>query len=1460
MNRFEKWKKKLLDTSLRNTLLNFKPGSKTIKITLDNLSALEDKLDSGTRFSLCSKQEIQEKLKATPIREQTLEDKLDSLKQEIQEKLKATPIREQTLDNTQIDINGENTAQDLFDKNKLLLDLNQTEPIREQTLGNTQIDINGENTAKDLFDKNKLLLDLNQTEPIREQTLDNTQIDINWEKIAKDLFDKNKLLLDLNQTDYKVKINKLYKENKVRVSETGDHRLFLAIGFLNYFDEKKGRELKAPLILVPVSLHRKNIKSPFYLQKYVSDSKFNITLLEFLKTSYNIRIPELEKELPRDQSGLDVTQIFNLVSKNIQSIKDPRWHVEQESCFLSLFSFKKILMYKDIETLDWSKMPKSLKYLNDPSQKKISDELTASFRDKDVRENTLDEKIDLDQLFSPIPYDSSQLQAIICASRKQDFILQGPPGTGKSQTITNIISQLLANGKKVLFVAEKLVALNVVKKRLEEVGLGQFCLELHSDKSKKSQISKQLCKNHTEMEEREESSSSFNKKCSNLKKKRLELNNYVKYINTKQDVGFSPFNALGTILKFNYLKDLKFQLKSHDQFNETQLEEIKELIKNIQTHIHNLNYKTYNSSLDGIKIDWTPSSEDELLKKCDSILKILDSLIPQFDSFFEKFSAPLTEFITHKDLKHFSKVLTCLNNKPKEYSIFFDKNFENIKSCFKDHLSDKKKIDQYESHLSVKYKNDLQLETIRNLEEEFKVASQKNILIRWFFQFNPLKKLRSLTVSNEKIQRKNFNNDICSIKQILIYKKKINESRLTGLNNSLWKGWDTNWNDLRTFIEWSDKFQNILDGFSNPYFYECSKELMLNYQGGDNNFKELFKHLSDSYSKLCNTLEDYKKSGIDFYLKDFINNKEWAVSLKNLCEKRKQDLNRLRDWLRYDECRSNLQTYKVFDSFIDFIEHEDSDLKDITTVFDYNFKKNWYDLLYQKTEIIKKHDGSTLNDVVAKIRELDKNVLDLSKKEIKSKIFDYMDNYMHTSNFQNLNILKRESQKKKRHKSIRTLCNDMPDLIQILTPCFLMSPLSIAQYLPMNTIQFDYVIFDEASQIPPWDAIGAMARAKNIIVVGDSKQLPPTSFFQSDSNEDYDEDEDYEALSSILEECEALSFPTLCLKFHYRSRHESLIAFSNKKYYDRKLITFPSNKILEHSSAIIYKQIPRDIYEVDTNTSQAEAHAIVEQITNWVQNDNFKHSIGIVTFNIKQQQVIEELMNNKRIEDSKLETHFTGDIEEPIIIKNLENIQGDERDIIIFSIGFGALPNQELKMNFGALNKLGGEKRLNVAITRAREKMYIYTSIDYTQIDLNRTQTQGMKDLKNFLEYAEKGPTHLSNYTNGSVGSYESPFEEAVAKVLRQRGWTVKPQIGVGKFRIDLGIQDPKKHGTYLAGIECDGATYHSSAISRDRDCVRQTQLENLGWKILRIWSTDWWINKEKEADKIDKILKSLTK
>lgn len=452
------------------------------------------------------------------------------------------------------------------------------------------------------------------------------------------------------------------------------------------------------------------------------------------------------------------------------------------------------------------------------------------------------------------------------------------------------------------------------------------------------------------------------------------------------------------------------------------------------------------------------------------------------------------------------------------------------------------------------------------------------------------------------------------------------------------------------------------------------------------------------------------------------------------------------------------------------------------------------DQILARSPVLCNFTGLSQEERIRKFCELDTKYTELSKDIIYARLAAALPRRRSgpCPEGTELGLLKRECEKKTRQKPVRQLLEQIPTLAAVLKPCFLMSPLSVAQYLPPDSASFDVIIFDEASQIPVCDAIGAIARGKQVIVVGDPKQMPPTNFFQKGTSEDSDTPpDDTEDMESILDECLAAGVYSTYLNWHYRSRHESLISFSNHYYYEDKLFTFPAARNSDRLG-VTFRFVANGIYDRRmTRTNLHEAQTLVDYVFQRLANpQQKKSSIGIVTFSQAQKDLIEDLIEEKRTKYPQLEPYFNDQGDEPLFIKNLENVQGDERDVILFSVCYAPDADNKFSMNFGPLNRTGGERRLNVAITRAKEQIIVFASIHAAQIELSRTQATGATHLKYFLDYAEKG---YAMQARSADKTKQDGLATTIADFLVAKGFSVEANVGCSGHRIDLAVRDPKK-------------------------------------------------------------------
>ena len=576
-----------------------------------------------------------------------------------------------------------------------------------------------------------------------------------------------------------------------------------------------------------------------------------------------------------------------------------------------------------------------------------------------------------------------------------------------------------------------------------------------------------------------------------------------------------------------------------------------------------------------------------------------------------------------------------------------------------------------------------------------------------------------------------------------------------------------------------------------------------------------------------------------------------VTTLNSWIVNRKNDADLIEEWTNFCELRSQL-TEAGLSLILSELANGTLSIKEAKNAFLKRFYRTWLDEVYEKSLTLRRFKAVDHERRIESFRDLDRKAIHLSAARIReSRLNDPArptTSSLDAPSSSELGTLLKEINKKKRHLPLRQLFLEIPDLLLRLKPCLMMSPLAVSTYLETKEIRFDVVIFDEASQVRPYDAISSIYRARQLIVAGDQKQLPPTSFFERSATEEEvstdveDFEESLSDFDSILDVCCTLGLPRRRLRWHYRSKREQLIAFSNRHYYENELVTFPSVNDTDQERAIRFEFLSDGRWKTGTSGgfNALEALKTAKLVMAHFRN-NPELSLGVISFSQRQQMAILDELERMRRSDSSLEKFFSEEQPEPFFVKNLENVQGDERDVVFLSIGYGPDENGKLAMRFGPLNNQGGERRLNVAITRARMEMKLVTSIRSHDIDLSRTGSEGVRLLRAYLDYAERGVEALgADVTQVNQLSYDSRFEQEVATALKQRGLVVRTQVGCSGYRIDLALVDPKNPGRFVLGIECDGATYHNSATARDRDRLRQEVLESLGWEIIRIWSTDW--------------------
>lgn len=1564
-DRLLRWQRKLLDLSLRNNLLNFKGGKKALKLEAPDPGLLEDLLASG------------QSLKVRPRPD--LMDGADPRDQAIYEARERENVR----------------------RSHALEALQR----REVFVG------------------------------VAEVELDSRLVD-------------------------------LFRSARTTLQEGGANTLYLALGFLSWTrEDRDGQRYRAPLILVSVSLQRKNARSGFTLSLHDDEPRFNPTLIEMLRQDFELNLGAFEGELPRDEAGLDIGAVWKAVGHAIKDIKG--WEVT-EDVVLSMFSFAKYLMWKDLaEHSEQLRENPVVRHLLDTPR----DAYPPGAPFPQLRE--LDQNFEPTQVFCPLPADSSQLSAVLAASQGKDFVLIGPPGTGKSQTIANLIAQSLAQGRRVLFVSEKIAALDVVYRRLREIGLGEFCLELHSSKARKLDVLAQLQSAWSSSGQAD--AEQWRAEAEKLKGLRDSLKIYVEHLHHRRRNGFSLFDAIGTVSAGHDVPRLKLAWPTPEQHDHAVIQQLRTATDRLEVNAQAIGHPALgHHPLAFISWgDWSPSWQQQVIAAARDVLPVTEAAIDSAHAFVRAIELPSVTLTpqTCEALRLLAQSLPgaaghdwrfvlrpdarSVGQRLRDGAALVRRHAELTKqlstpwpasvaaacadglAALTEHRQTHAQLGepwapravvqlnqgldllaqcaQLHSALSVGYGESIEALDVAELQRMWEHTEQAFWPKSWLGKRKVATQLASAVKNGAQPDVANdlrHWNAIRSLRQQLqaitpaqgcahvwaglqtqedrvrtalrwqVALAAVREGRawedegfdaiasgdcgaalqadlqrarrlrqldrdiaahgsLTRASDGLWAGHATDPDRLRAALDFltdwrSHGQQGALDGLHTLVEAgDCGPTLARDHQtlrqraeaeqalAALDDLREsapgLWKGLStklDDLERACQLREDLTAvltrlattpehisackapllallgdanellepgGGIALsaarYLQaweamlprrallattghfaDFAQSQWQAMSLDEVIEHYQSVVRSeasLRSWCAWRQARDEASALGLA-ALVEGMEQGRIGAGEARTYFETNYARWWLNAVVDDEPVIRSFVSAEHEQRIRAFRTLDERFTALTRDWLRARLCAGLPSQENVSRNSEWGLLRHEIGKKRAHLPLRELMSQIPEALTKLTPCLLMSPLSIAQYLQAGANAFDLVIFDEASQIPVWDAIGAIARGRQVVMVGDPKQLPPTSFF--DRAESGLDDEDVEAdLESILDECISANLPVRDLSWHYRSRHESLIAFSNHTYYKGELVTFPSP--VTNDRAVSLQLIAGSYQKGCARTNPAEAKALVAEVVTRLTAPGFRESgltIGVVTFNAEQQKLIEDLLDEARRKDPRLEAHFAESELEPLFVKNLESVQGDERDLIYFSITYGPDPAGQLAMNFGPLNRQGGERRLNVAITRARHELRVFASFRAEQMDLARTQATGVHDLKHFLEFADRGARALAQSHRGSVGDFDSPFEQAVAAALVQRNWQVQPQIGASSFRIHLGIIDPDAPGRYLAGVECDGATYHRSATARDRDKLREQVLRGLGWDIVRVWSTDWWIDPAGTLDRLDARLHAL--
>ena len=1247
----------------------------------------------------------------------------------------------------------------------------------------------------------------------------------------------SKLQTRLTADRLQKKLLTLYRDAQALEEEQGISVLFLVLGFLRWYESDSSQiERCAPLILLPVDLERSSARGRFRLVFRDQDLEPNLSLRALLSTDFELTLPDFpegDKWLPSDY--------FERVREAVSSLA--RWHVRPNTIELGFFSFAKFLMWRDLD-------PDSV-WDGTGGTEILERILVGGFEPESsifAPDENLDTRFpDPRDLGHILDADTFQTQVISAAREGRNLVVQGPPGTGKSQTIANIIAAVAKDGKNVLFVAEKRAALDVVHDRLERGGLGPLCLELHSHKAIRKHFYAELRQTLELGEPRAVNTERYEQ----VRRVRDELTAISALIHKVDEAtGETPYLVIGKIadLAEENCPRPDFHIPGADTWSSGAFEERTRAIAALAalTAEHGSERKHI---WRGARKRLTQIDRQRLAEQLRDILLRLDTARAALRE--AAGIAGIEDAGCAAVVEDVAEHLDALDAMPDAVPGLLDKEAVLEQPAMVLDLCENVAAAQVLRSSLVSEVVDTALD-LEWSEVRIEIAHRGRSLFRWLSGSYRRAVSRLRSVQRLKLPR-DFEGRLAMLDRLVEYRKRLRAiAKDADLGKEVlgrvWREEETDLGASLPAIQWIVSQSEKLGSAA------AVKRQVSSVPPGCN------------LRALAEDLRQASAAWIDIWngivqLVDLDTNAAFGTeSIENidLTELRSRlgswisESHSMEGWHRLIAAARRV-TELVMDAIRDRLADGRLSPNDAQAVLEFVRAEAIWDRMRSDEPHLESIDGVERSRKVEHFKNLDQQLLGLASQEAALRHFQSLPN----GSAGQIGVVRGEIAKKTRHMRIRQLLDKAGEAVQAIKPVFLMSPLSVAQYLKTDGLRFALLLIDEASQVRPADAMGAILRCRQVVVVGDQKQLPPTSFFdrQVEGDEEATDLEDLDEIQatqvgdmeSILSLCEARAMPGGMLRWHYRSRHPSLIQVSNLEFYDDSLICPPSPDREGRETGLSFVHVDGLYQRGRKRDNPREAQTVAEQVLAHARTHP-DETLGVVALSVAQRDTIRNKLEFMRAEHPELEAFCKESKDEAFFVKNLENVQGDERDVIFISIGYGKDAGGYMSQNFGPVSREGGERRLNVLFTRAKKWCRVFSSIRHSDIRVDATRQVGPRVLKRYLKYAETGELDIPLPTGAEM---DSPFEEAVAKALQSRGYRVEAQVGSSGFRIDLAVYDPDDEGRFLLAVECDGARYHSSSWARERDRLRQAVLEQKGWTFHRIWSTDWFYSRDGEVKKL---------
>lgn len=1266
--------------------------------------------------------------------------------------------------------------------------------------------------------------------------------DVGEEGFDSDRFTDSQLETRMGPDALQKKLLKIAREAQTAEEESGVNILYLALGFLTWFEDKSadvGRE--APLILLPVELVRNKRTATYDVRLRDDELVTNLPLQQRLNEDFGIALPEVAV----DESWTP-SRYFARVSELIANQR--HWQVDANAIQLGFFSFSKLLMYRDLSPEVWPEgaiaahaLTRGLLYEGFQGE-------TPLFGDDDRLDRTLPPAT----MFHVVDADASQARVIEEVRSGRNLVVQGPPGTGKSQTITNIIAAAVKEGKRVLFVAEKMAALSVVHDRLVKVGLRDICLELHSRNANKVAVLAELARTLNAAA----AIPAMPAPPVALTRSRDQLNELSELLHAPiGNSGMTAFSALSLQVRYIGMGVPPPSIDGASLAVMTQAQE-GALLASLSRY-GELLHEEGNAELHPFAGTGNLDLQPVDLARLEALLVTAGAAAARLQAALAAVATALAIPLaaTMQSAAAAAATLSDLAGLPAGCS--------DMAGAMLD-VADVARLRQaLEAGATWRSKRaeaekvfvDAAFDTPHDSLRAELAGGIDSFLHRWGGGY------RAASVSLAGLLRAPIPGTAGERVALVDLLADVGSRRLRwGIDadfcsqslGSAWRAEDTDFDLALSVLAWCEQVGDVA--------HRVPHQALLALAQNETSRLALRRALLEAEpvarAKVGDAAGQLRFDPALFGAAR-VEDADLGVIVRRFASMA-SSMDRYAGWVRL-----TLQHDRIAEAGLEALAQrmQSGAIDGAAAVAELRYARaeRLWQVARESSPVLRDLGHFKRHDLVSTFAELERARLAENVTTIRAQHLGQVPQ----GALGEMKVIRGEIGKKRGQVAIRKLFASAGTAVQRIKPVLLMSPISVAQFIPPGALTFDLLVIDEASQVRPEDALGAIARANQIVVVGDQKQLPPSSFFDRLLADEADDPADEEAeeadllgnaakvgqMESILSLCEARGLSSRMLQWHYRSRDPSLIEVSNQEFYENKLILPPSPLQDDPAYGLCFTRVDGVYDKGGKRDNRGEGEAILARVAQHARLHP-DQSLGIVTFSTAQRSLMIELLESARRTDPVLDDFLREGQTEDVFVKNIENVQGDERDVILISVGYGPVVagGRLASMTFGPVNQEGGERRLNVLFSRARVRCEVFASFDPSDIDPGRVSRDGARILKRFLEFARDGRRGDARAVEEGA---DNPFEDDVADVIAGMGYLVDPQVGSAGFRIDMGIRHPDRPGTYILAVECDGATYHGALWARERDRLRQDVLGHLGWRFHRIWSSDWFYHRAAEIERL---------